>query len=103
MFNAKDVKPIKEIVDWLNKEFPTNSGKKLFAAYFEKGTNIQIWHIGCEDMFVYMSEDFKIVTEAVREVYPSLKIVFCHLYCVWMYVLNKRKETHNGTPVILIK
>jgi len=101
MFNPKDVKAIKDIVDWLNSEFP-GSDKKI-AAYYIKGDLIDSWHICCQDMFTWESAEYKASVEAIRELYPNIRMIFPFLYCVHMFVLRKRKETVHGAPVILVR
>jgi uncharacterized protein YydD (DUF2326 family) len=93
-YNPKQVKQIKEIVNFLNSEIPTNRNEKTFVAYHPRnrdGASLDVWHVTCNDMLMYMKdEELKLCKEAVREKFPKLKIVFCYLHNVTRVIVKDK-------------
>ncbi len=102
----RHVKKLKEIVDFLNEEFPNPSGDQLFVIYWDKTNSIKRWHITCSDWWTYFdSEDFKVCKKAVYAKYPELKkhILFCHQYVLAIFKLLVHQKTWQDEDAIVIK
>jgi len=93
-YSPKQVKAIKEIINWLNEEFPSNLSDKYFAAYHPRSTegmSMDRWHVTCNDMLMYMKdENFKLCQEAIREKFPKFKIIFCYLHNVTRVIVRNK-------------
>ena len=97
----KDIKKVKEIVDWLNEEFPDDR-QKQFIAYLDRNEKFPTWHIACLDYFLYASDEYKATMEAIKEYY-SFRFVACALNWLGNWVMQKRRETQDGHSVIIVR
>ena len=93
-YHPKQVKQIKEIINWLNEEFSTTRPEVTFVAYHPRSkdtASLDRWHVTCNDMLLYMKDDdLKLCKEAVREKFPKLKIVFCYLHNVTRVIIKNK-------------
>lgn len=70
-----NVKAIKEIVDFLNSEYPNN-----FYAFLELNESNPYWCIVCMDFDLYMSdENMSLCKQAVYEKFPEIRLIFCYM------------------------
>jgi len=98
--NLTQIKSIKEIIDWLNSEFPDK-----FYAILERGEGTNWWMIMCNDYELYTKdEDFRLCREAIREGYADLKVVFCYLRIVNDVKKELRESARwKDTQFVLVK
>lgn len=107
MFNPKDIKKIKEIITWLNKEFAEwrdNDDRVTFKAFHPRGSegSYDAWHVCCNNYMIYAGKDFKRdefeeCMEAIKTKFPKLKIVFCYLHDVSL----KCKQKHMSKSIVI--
>lgn len=105
MYNPfKDIKNVKEIIDWLNEEYPHPLGERYFLAYFVKEDKLPIWHIACNDYWFYhKNQDLSISIEAAREAFPNTKMILCVLNWLDNWKIKKDKTVAPGKSVIIVR
>ena len=98
-FNPKEVKQIKEIVDFLNNEFPPeNLGNKFFA-HHPRGTdgNLDIWCIYINDGMLYLPssagrEELDFCLLAIRTKYKNLRFFMAFQYHITKELFKGKKN-----------
>lgn len=78
--NPKDIISFKQIIDFLNEEFPPDTDrdsatykKKKFIAFFPRSKTLKGWHILCYDFPTYYgNKNFKALKEKMEGDYPDL-------------------------------
>ena len=98
-FDTKDVKKIKEILTFLNKEFFEWDNGNSFIAYHPRGSegNFQSWHVCCNNYLLYAGKDFNSTEfedckEAIKIKYPRLKIIFVYQHEVTFMVAKREMK-----------
>lgn len=106
-FNAKDVKKIKEILDFLNRNFQPDT----FWAFHPRGRSekhVDIWHIYTPDGISYMDyiknkENSLLGTcrEAIKLKFKELKFIIVYQHRVTKQIV-KEKNSNSKTKGIFI-
>jgi len=90
MFKPKDVKIVKDILRFLNKEFPRKDRNNFVAYYDKKG--IPIWHIICGDHYLWeKKEELRFYEKIIKIKYPDLRFIIPYCHNITQRIMKDRK------------
>lgn len=78
MSRAKEIRYIKEILDFLNSKFTTDKPGKFCMAYYQADA-MQTWVVVCRDLDLYLGKLMKVHLRLLKKKYKGKKVENFHV------------------------